>query len=202
MTLRYKDNLMVIGNDLRNEPRPDKKNGTIPLWGTGMPSNDWRMAATKAGNAVLALNPDQLIFIEGLLGGIMTPAYFAPVKLDVANRLVYSAHAYSWTYNFRFYKMYEIVYDLIFGFVTKSEDQEYSAPMWVGEFGTNDNKKYWNATNRYIKERKLHYAHWPYNGDNGNGNNESFGEVDGTYKNIRYPYQIYSMIHNHENGSA
>ena len=45
MTTRYKDNAMVIGNDLRNELRKDEKNKRIPLWGTHLPRNDWRMAA-------------------------------------------------------------------------------------------------------------------------------------------------------------
>lgn len=65
MTSRYEDNPMVVGNDLRNELREDHKNGKIPTWGTGL-KTDWRKAATKAGNAIHAINPTQLILVEGL----------------------------------------------------------------------------------------------------------------------------------------
>mmetsp|Transcript_58177 Transcript_58177/g.79859 ORF Transcript_58177/g.79859 Transcript_58177/m.79859 type:complete len:115 (+) Transcript_58177:349-693(+) len=58
LTDRYKDNRFVIGNDLRNEIRDDLAEGLRPKWGNGNEKTDWKMAATKAGNAVLAQNPD------------------------------------------------------------------------------------------------------------------------------------------------
>lgn len=36
---------MVVGFDLRNEPRPDETNGLMPTWGSGLESNDWKLAA-------------------------------------------------------------------------------------------------------------------------------------------------------------
>jgi hypothetical protein len=55
------------------------------------------MAAEKVGNAILKIDPTQLIIIEGLnfatdMSGIRND----PIKLDVANRVVYSYHYYSW----------------------------------------------------------------------------------------------------------
>jgi len=32
----------------------------------GDPSRDWRLAAERAGNAILAINPDLLIIVEGV----------------------------------------------------------------------------------------------------------------------------------------
>jgi endoglucanase len=34
-------------------------------WGTGNLTTDWNTAAEKAGKAVLAINPDVLIIVEG-----------------------------------------------------------------------------------------------------------------------------------------
>ena len=88
---------MVIGNDLRNEIRSDVLEFLVPSWGDGHESTDWKQAATKAGNAILAENPNQLIIVEGLsYANNMSPIKESPIQLDVSNRLVYSFHFYSW----------------------------------------------------------------------------------------------------------
>jgi len=77
LVTRYLNNSTVIGCDLRNEPAsppPDSsawpQNGGS-LWGYGDPNatgylRDWASAAERAGNHVLSLNPDLLIFAEGV----------------------------------------------------------------------------------------------------------------------------------------
>ncbi len=55
---RYADDPQVIGADLHNEPY----NGT---WGDGGP-NDWAAAAATAGDAIGTVNPNWLIFVEGI----------------------------------------------------------------------------------------------------------------------------------------
>ncbi|MGR9993488.1 glycoside hydrolase family 5 protein, partial [Escherichia coli] len=57
---RYKDDPTVIGVDLHNEPHGPA------CWNCGDPARDWRAAATRAGNAVLAVNPRLLIIVEGV----------------------------------------------------------------------------------------------------------------------------------------
>jgi aryl-phospho-beta-D-glucosidase BglC (GH1 family) len=95
----YKDNPMVIGADLHNEPH------TPACWGCGQPNIDWQAAATRAGNTILAVNPSWLIFVEGVdcyrgtsdcywWGGNLEGVKDHPVKLNVPNRLVYSVHDY------------------------------------------------------------------------------------------------------------
>lgn len=93
---RYAGNPSVVGIDLHNEPHGSA------TWGDGS-ANDWRLAAERAGNAVLAANPDLLIIVEGVetassgsywWGGNLSNAGEAPVRLNVPNRLVYSAHDY------------------------------------------------------------------------------------------------------------
>ncbi len=60
---RYQGNDTVIGFDLHNEPHGSA------TWGSGDPLTDWRLAAEKAGNAVLAVNPGLLIIVEGVESG-------------------------------------------------------------------------------------------------------------------------------------
>ena len=97
MSERYKSNPLVIGNDLRNEIRNDLLNGLNPNWGSGNVNTDWKLAATNAGNQVLKVAPDSLIFIEGLkYANEMSMIKDSPITLDVSNKLVYSFHLYSW----------------------------------------------------------------------------------------------------------
>lgn len=56
---RYAGNPTVIGADLANEPHGRAS------WGDGGP-NDWAAAAASIGNAILAVNPDLLIIVEGI----------------------------------------------------------------------------------------------------------------------------------------
>ena len=53
----YLGNTAVIGADLHNEPH------SPACWGCGDTSVDWRLAAERGGNAVLAVNPNWLIFV-------------------------------------------------------------------------------------------------------------------------------------------
>jgi endoglucanase len=65
---RYKGNATVVAMDLRNEPHTQSFSsyGTGSTWGTGNSATDWNLAAQKAGNAILAVNPSLLIAVEGI----------------------------------------------------------------------------------------------------------------------------------------
>lgn len=53
----FVDNPLVVGADLRNEPRG--------IWGT-MTWNSWATAAEEASEALLAMQPDWLMIVEGV----------------------------------------------------------------------------------------------------------------------------------------
>src|SRR5262245_18638433 len=117
---RYAGNTTVIGADLFNEPHANNvdPNGDGACWGTGNTTCDWRLASQRIGNAILQVNSNWLIFVEGVSclpgpgtpntfdsipddpmacdwwGGNLAGAATAPVQLSVANRLVYSPHEY------------------------------------------------------------------------------------------------------------
>ncbi|GGJ56159.1 Ig-like domain-containing protein [Deinococcus roseus] len=118
LATRYKGNPTVVGADLHNEPH-SVDGGLSSCWGCGDPKQDWRLAAEKAGNAILGVNPDWLIIVEGnecwapdgsavkptpwspnpnmscnWWGGNLQGAQKYPVRLSRPNKLVYSSHDY------------------------------------------------------------------------------------------------------------
>ena len=140
LAARYADNPAVIGADLHNEPH----NGT---WGGGGPK-DWAAAAERAGNAIGAVNPNWLIFVEGVAvhrgenywwGGNLMGVRDRPIALDVPNKLVYSAHDYPnsiyeqpWFQGADFPGNLPAKFDQMWGYIFR----EGIAPVYIGEFGT------------------------------------------------------------------
>jgi aryl-phospho-beta-D-glucosidase BglC (GH1 family) len=140
---RYKGNATVIGADLANEPHGPA------TWGSGDPSTDWRLAAEKAGNAILAANPDWLIVVEGIenaksgsywWGGNLSNAGNYPVRLNVPGRVVYSAHDYpasvyhqTWFDAPNYPNNLPGVWDKNWGYLFRTG----TAPVLLGEFGSN-----------------------------------------------------------------
>jgi endoglucanase len=189
---RYKNEPWVVGADLRNELR----NGAA--WGGSDPKFDWHAAAERGGNAVLAANPRLLIMVEG-------PEYstnFAgfdklPVRLKMADRLVYSPHAYNIDrHPFASYDELKQVYDARAGFLLHVEP---GVPLWVGEFGTcqtldcGANSDWFVMYIRYMKENSLAWSYWPLNGTQSSGEGrkydtvESYGLLSTDYQHIAAP---------------
>jgi endoglucanase len=176
LALRYKNSPAVIGVDLRNEPH-------AACWGCGDPARDWRLAAEKAGNAVLSVNPNLLIIVEGVTeyngqytwwGGNLMGAREYPVRLDVPNRLVYSTHEYAetiypqpWFRAFNYPKNLPAVWDKYWGYLVKED----IAPVLVGEFGTRyeteKDQQWLKAFQRYIQTNQLSWTFWSLNPDSG-----------------------------------
>ena len=77
----YKDEPLVVGNDLRNELRWDWESHPLPpLWGWGTESLDWRKAAIKAARAIHAIDPTILVIVEGLNFATDFTTLFSPIK--------------------------------------------------------------------------------------------------------------------------
>ncbi|MGH3992442.1 MAG: glycoside hydrolase family 5 protein, partial [Pseudonocardiaceae bacterium] len=144
---RYAGNTTVIGADLHNEPHSIQGGGGS-CWGCGDQARDWRLAAERAGNAILAVNPNWLIIVEGVdvfngssywWGGNLQGAAQFPVRLNVANRLVYSPHDYAtsvfpqpWFSDPTFPNNMAAIWDRNWGYLHKNN----VAPVLMGEFGT------------------------------------------------------------------
>ncbi len=77
---KYKNNDTLIGYDLKNEPHGKGPEGDkAAKWDGSTDENNWAYAATKCAEAILDVNPNALIFIEGVeqsLSGAMPGDYW------------------------------------------------------------------------------------------------------------------------------
>lgn len=134
LAARYNGNSTVIGADLHNEPHD------AACWGCGDVAVDWRLAAERGGNAVLSVNPNWLIVVEGVgWGGDLTAAGANPVRLNVPNRVVYSPHDYPssvapepWTSDSTYPQNLPGIWNTRWGYLMRGN----TAPILLGEFGT------------------------------------------------------------------
>ena len=176
LAIRYKYRDAVIGVDLRNEPYG-------ACWGCGDASKDWRLAAEKAGNAILSVNPNLLIIVEGVSnyngqytwwGGNLMGAKDYPVRLDVPARLVYSTHEYPetvypqpWFNDPNYPDNLPAVWDKYWGYLVKED----IAPVLIGEFGTKyetvKDRQWLQTFQSYIRRNKLSWTFWSLNPDSG-----------------------------------
>jgi endoglucanase len=147
----------VVGFDLRNEPHTPTGDTYAEgaTWGTGDASTDIRLAYEQAGNAILAVNPDALIFCEGISenptasggdnstwwGGDLAEAGQYPVTLSSPGHVVYSAHDYgpnlfeqTWFNSSTTPASLDAVWNANWGYLYSQD----IAPVWVGEFGTDN----------------------------------------------------------------
>ncbi len=195
----YAGNPTVIGADLHNEPHADgtSPNGTGSCWGCGDTSRDWRLAAERAGNAILSVNPNWLIFVEGIScldggnanvwdnipddpcgwwGGNLHNVAQYPVQLNVANRVVYSPHDYAtsvadqtWFHDSTYPANLPGVWDYFWGYIYKQN----IAPIMVGEFGTtlasNIDKVWLQSLLQYMGTgvNGMSFTYWSWNPDSG-----------------------------------
>jgi endoglucanase len=175
---RYRGNLAVIGADLHNEPHGPA------TWGDGNVKTDWRLAAQRAGNAVLQANPDWLIIVEGIehqgddwywWGGNLALAGKYPVELSVPHKLVYSAHDYGpgvsgqkWFQSSDFPKNLPSIWDAHWGYLKRTG----VAPVLLGEFGGrsvgSDVEGVWQrALVSYLQANGFEYTYWCWNPNSG-----------------------------------
>ena len=189
----YAGNPTVVGADLHNEPHDPA------CWGCGDRSLDWRLAAQRAGNAILAANPNWLIVVEGVQsfdndyywwGGNLIGARTAPVRLTVANRLVYSSHDYPasvsgqpWFSAPNYPANLPGVWDTHWGYLS----ERGTAPVLLGEFGsrlaTTSDQQWFSSMIAYLKKTGIGWTFWSWNpnsGDTGGILNDDWTTVNQT----------------------
>lgn len=171
----YRGNVAVIGADLHGEPHGPA------TWGDGDPKNDWRLAAERAGNAILKANPDWLIIVEGIeqykgglywWGGNLEGAGKYPVRLSRPDKLVYSAHDYgpdvypqAWFHAANFPQNLVSIWQQHWAYLQLSGQ----APVLVGEFGASSVRQTEGAWLRnlmaFLKAHGFSYTYWAWNPD-------------------------------------
>ncbi len=178
LAIRYKNQANVIGADLKNEPHGKAS------WGDNNLETDWRLAAERAGNAILNVNPNWLIVVEGVKknvpgqklehwdGGNLEGVKNYPVRLSHSNKLVYSPHEYGpGVYNLPHFSDSEFPENLIerweigFNYIAS----ENIAPILIGEFGgrnvdSSSIEGIWqNKFVKYIQANNLSFIYWSWN---------------------------------------
>jgi endoglucanase len=131
-----------------------------------------------------------------------------PVRLKVADRLVYSPHAYyQESHAFSSYDEMKQAYDARAGFLLHVEP---GVPIWVGEFGTcqtlncGANSDWFVMYIRYMKENDLAWSYWALNGTQSSGESrkydtvETYGLLSSDYQHIAAP-KIVELLRTVEN---
>ncbi len=188
-------NPLVIGADLRNEVRS--------LWGT-LAWDTWAAAAERAGNRLVAMNPDWLIVVGGTgSGNFLTEAGARPVKLFVPDRVVYSAHVYGWSgwgssegrYSKRPYASFVKSMRDNWGYLLEQD----IAPVWIGEFGAPDKPSegdahYWKNLMRYLAAVDADFGYWALNPRKPKDNlEESYSLVQDDWESPILDYRMRDM---------
>jgi endoglucanase len=200
---RYAGDDTVIGADLHNEPHG------AATWGSGDEATDWRLAAERAGNAILEANPNLLIIVQGVekyqedyywWGGNLMGVAEHPVRLSQPDRLVYSPHTYGpgvypqpWFNDPSFPDNMPEIWDRHWGYVHK----QGLAPVMLGEFGgrsvQDDREGIWQrALVSYLKENGISYIYWtlnPNSGDTGGVLLDDWQTVDPDKQELLASYQ-------------
>jgi endoglucanase len=208
----FNGNPTVIGMDLRNEPHLSGTGSTTGSCWTGdtatngcptsLTTQNWPVAAEAAGNAILAINPKLLIFVEGndcysgvcgWQGGNLIGVASNPVTLSVPNQLVYSAHDYgpnlfqqAWFNGNTTTASLDAVWNKYWGYISVND----IAPVWVGEFGTDNTStdiestaagsqgQWFQSLVGYLQNNSaINWTYWALNGE------DIYGLLDGSYDN-------------------
>jgi endoglucanase len=206
----FNGNPTVIGMDLRNEPHLSGSGATTGSCWTGdtatngcptsLTAQNWPVAAEAAGNAILAINSKLLIFVEGndcysgvcgWQGGNLIGVASYPVKLNVANQLVYSAHDYgpnlyqqAWFTSSTTPASLDAVWNKYWGYISAAG----TAPVWLGEFGTDNTStdiessvagsqgQWFESLVSYLQSNPaINWTYWALNGE------DTYGLLDGNY---------------------
>jgi len=209
-TFTFNGNPTVIGMDLRNEPHLSGTGAkTGSCWTgdtstngcpTSLTTQNWPVAAEAAGNAILAINPKLLIFVEGndcysgvcgWQGGNLIGVATNPVTLSVANQLVYSAHDYgpdlyqqSWFNSSTTAASLDATWTKYWGYISA----DGIAPVWLGEFGTDNSSsdlestaagsqgQWFQSLVGYLQNNStINWTYWALNGE------DTYGLLDGSY---------------------
>jgi endoglucanase len=181
LAARYRLNDTVIGFDLHNEPHGRA------TWGTGDATTDWRLAAERAGNAVLSVNPHLLILVEGVSevdsgagkdvvkdtywwGGNLSAAGQYPVRLSHPAQLVYSAHDYppsvadqAWFNAANYPNNLTGVWREHWGYLA----EQNRVPVILGEFGSHyasqPDKQWMGKLVAYLAAHNVNAMYWSLN---------------------------------------
>ena len=147
-------------------------------------------AAERAAAEIHAIDESKLIVVAGIgYGADFTGAYTDPIVLTIPGRLVYSPHDYSWFHGYiDSYSELAVELGSWWGFLIV-EDEPFTAPVWVGEFGTcntgpdciagsTPDGAWFSTFIDYLNAGDIDWAYWPLNGTMARADDREYGAVD------------------------
>lgn len=188
--VRYRDNPRVIGFDLRNEIR--KTPELTPSWGDGNILTDWRRAAVDAGNEILAISPHYLIMVGGLFYQLdLTDVRYAPIALQVPNKLVYTGHFYGFSWLVLSWHLWS--YDRFKSKLASEQTyvRDLGVPFFLGEFGSNEQDIPWKYLMRFLKETDIDWSYWCLDGYKCDPDkDETYGLYGRDFREVRHYWKL------------
>jgi endoglucanase len=161
---RFAGHPLVIGYDLKNEPRPAMISGTkvTPTWGTGNTGahpTDIQQLYSDTASQMRAADPAKLFFCEGLK--YATDLKGAKAHPVTGSNVVYSMHDYPWFHpSGQSQADYFAAMDSNGGYLVT----QGIAPLWIGEFGTDTRTvttSDWMAHfQAWAQARSVHFCWW------------------------------------------
>jgi endoglucanase len=217
LATRYKNRSNVIGADLKNEPHGNLGQGMKPpaTWGytaAGYSNTDWKAAAERCGRAILGVNSNLLIIVEGVeqsqdgtgywWGGNLRDVRNYPITSISSSNLVYSFHEYgsgvfnqTWFSEPTFPNNMPAIWDDRFYFIYK----QGIGNLLLGEFGITEanaantgsiDYKWLTALMAYLG-KNVDWTFWSWNpdsGDTGGILKDDWASVNTAKYNIIKPY--------------
>jgi aryl-phospho-beta-D-glucosidase BglC (GH1 family) len=190
---RYKGDDTVVAMDLKNEPHGKYSGSTISKWDGTSDANNWKKAAEDIGNAVLSVNPNLLIVIEGVeaypmegydyntcgefttycnwWGSNLRGVAKYPVSLSTANRVVYSAHDYGpdiyvqpwFKTTFNETTLYNDCWRPNWYYIVEAGTAPVLIGEWGGKLANANNKAWFTALASFLSTKNIHHTFWSFN---------------------------------------
>lgn len=202
MADRYKNFSAVVAMDLNNEPHGSS-------WGNSNPVTDWNKAAERCGNAILKVNPNTVIIVEGVgefegnsywWGGQLMGAKKYPVQLSDPSKLMYSAHEYGpevsdqdWFNTADFPQNMPGIWGANYDYLY----EEGTSPLFVGEFGIKEQDAFGGIAYTWFTEftkfmgNRYSWTFWsmnPNSGDTGGILKDDWASVNQWKLDVLKPY--------------
>ena len=202
MADRYKNFSAVVAMDLNNEPHGSS-------WGNSNPATDWNKAAERCGNAILKVNPNTVIIVEGVgefegnsywWGGQLMGAKKYPVQLSDPSKLMYSAHEYGpevsdqdWFNTADFPQNMPGIWGANYDYLY----EEGTSPLFVGEFGIKEQDAFGGIAYTWFTEftkfmgNRYSWTFWsmnPNSGDTGGILKDDWASVNQWKLDVLKPY--------------
>jgi len=127
--------------------------------------------------------------VGGLLPELRSPQWLVAALAGVA--IAWLSATYVW---YGQYDVFARELDSRWGFMINGQTPEDQvAPIWLGEFGTDEDSLWWRHLTRYLHERDVDWAYWAINGEKHVGESETYGILSEDFSTVRHPWKLRAL---------